>query len=98
MKYLEYDYYFEPRFRDTDAYMVIHHSNYFCYFEEARYHFSEDILCFPTEIMDPENVKFPVLKAECTYRIGIKYDFKKYCVHLKFRILDQVKVNLSIAL
>lgn len=93
MKYNKYNYFFCPRFRDTDAYGVVHHSNYLCYFEEARYMYSRDVLGFQNNILDNSKFKFPVLKVECEYRKAIQYGDAQYCVQTEFRILNHVKIE-----
>ena len=35
-EYISYTYRIKIRFRDMDSYGIVHHSNYFSYFEEAR--------------------------------------------------------------
>lgn len=91
----KYNYYFSPRFRDTDAYGVVHHSNYFCYFEEARYMYSRNVLGFQDNLLDNSKFKFPVLKAECNYRKAIQYSDVQYCVQTEFHILNHVKIEFS---
>lgn len=92
MEWIKYDYRFRGRFRDTDAYGMVHHSNYFCYFEEARYEFSDRVLrLYENQIM--EKLKFPVISAECTYKNALYYDLEEYLVRLKFRILEAARVE-----
>lgn len=98
MENRKYEYSFSPRFRDTDAYGVIHHSNYFCYFEEARYMYSRDVLGFQDNILDSSKFKFPVLKAECQYKKAIQYGNETYCVQTEFHILNNVKISFKYTL
>ncbi|HAU86658.1 MAG TPA: acyl-CoA thioesterase [Lachnospiraceae bacterium] len=93
MDWITYTYEFQVRFRDTDAYGIVHHSNYFCFFEEARYEFSKVMLGMYDGNEDMEELKFPVLKAECEYRHALEYDMKDYIINLKFRIEGESKIE-----
>ncbi|MGI6256700.1 MAG: acyl-CoA thioesterase [Anaerovoracaceae bacterium] len=89
---MKYTYNFSVRFRDTDAYGIVHHSNYFCYFEEARYNFSEKVLkLYEQGVMT--KLKFPVISAECIYKNALGYALEEYQVHLKFRILEGARIE-----
>lgn len=92
MDWIEYSYEFRVRFRDTDAYGMVHHSNFFCYFEEARYEFSKNILKL-FESQAGRNLKFPVILAECTYKNALCYDLECCQVKLKFRVTEGIKVE-----
>lgn len=92
-EWIEYTCEFSVRFRDTDAYGVVHHSNYFCYFEEARYDFARKILKFNDEDLFAVNFKFPVLEAECRYRKAVTYEKNNFNVVLKFRTISNCKLE-----
>ena len=92
MEWIEYNYEFCVRFRDTDAYGIVHHSNYYCYFEEARYEFSKKVLkIFENQVLN--KLKFPVISSECIYKNALGYDLGKCQVKLKFRIIDSIKIE-----
>lgn len=92
-EWLEYKYKFSIRFRDTDSYGVIHHSNYFCYFEEARYHFAMQILKLYNENIKVNTIKFPVLEASCVYKHALTYEKDNFYVDLKFRTVNDSKLE-----
>ena len=81
------------RFRDTDSYGIVHHSNFFCYFEEARYDFSKKILNFQEDMMDGRCVKFPVIEAYCNYRHAVKYTGEDLYVEVLFRVVNDSKIE-----
>lgn len=87
-EWFEYEYAFNVRFRDTDAYAVVHHSNYFCYFEEARYSFAREMLKSYEDISDFNNMKFPVIEASCRYIKALSYQANDYYIYLKFRMMN----------
>ena len=66
---MKYRYNFKIRFGDTDAYGIVHHRNYYNYFEEARFQFSADIFGFNVE----SDVKFPVIESSCIYKILLNF-------------------------
>lgn len=92
-EWLTYQYKFSIRFRDTDSYGVIHHSNYFCYFEEARYHFAMDVLSLYEDGLKVNNIKFPVLEANCIYKHALTYEQNNFYVDLKFRTVNDSKLE-----
>lgn len=91
-KWIEYIYSFKVRFSDTDAYGVVHHSRYYCYFEEARYEFTNQYLNLFKGYPDANDLKFPVLSSSCEYRHALTYNLEDFYVKLKFRILDDCKI------
>lgn len=98
MEWMKYRYEVNVRFRDTDAYGIVHHSNFFCYFEEARYAFSKNILKFDKDMMDGESAKFPVLEAHCNYRHAVKYSGEQLYVDVKFRVVHESKIEFEYVL
>ncbi|MBQ7266117.1 MAG: acyl-CoA thioesterase [Firmicutes bacterium] len=60
---------------------VVHHSKYFCWFEEARTDLmaKNGILYRDMEAM---GVMMPVTKADCKYKKGAKY-FEKVYIHTR---------------
>ena len=61
------------RYAETDAMGVLHHANYFVYFEEAR---TECLRQSGISYRDLEarGVYLVVAKARCAYRAGARYD------------------------
>jgi acyl-CoA thioester hydrolase len=88
MKYL---YRFKVRFGDTDAYGIVHHRNYYNYFEEARFQFSNEILGFDVE----SKVKFPVIESACIYKNPLKFDLKYYGIELDCRLIHNSKIEFT---
>jgi acyl-CoA thioester hydrolase len=62
-----------PRFSDTDAYGVVHHSNYYKWLEEARIAFTQAVLGFTMQDFEARQIKFPVLEASCQYKLPVLY-------------------------
>lgn len=56
-----------PRFDEVDLYGIVHHKNYFSYFEEARFRLAES-LGLLKRIFD-ENLKILVIECGCSYKI-----------------------------
>ncbi|MGG7178790.1 acyl-CoA thioesterase [Clostridium paraputrificum] len=98
MEWLKYRYKVSVRFRDTDAYGIVHHSNFFCYFEEARYDFSKYVLKFQEDMIDGKRIKFPVLEAYCNYRHAVKYMGEELYVDVSFRTVNDSKIEFKYTL
>lgn len=73
---LIYNYQIEPRFSDTDLYGVMHHSNHYRWFEEARYNFAKDVLGFEQDFLNEKKLKFFVIETKCKYKTAIVYGQK----------------------
>jgi len=81
----KYIYRLIPRFSDTDAYGVMHHSSYFKWFEEARISFASNILGISMEEFNEKKIKLPVIESYCKYIYAIKYgDIIDIEVKIKF--------------
>lgn len=61
------------QFYETDAQGVVHHSNYFRYFEEARGEFLRS-KGFPYSKLREEGYEVVLLSAECEYKKPLFYD------------------------
>ncbi len=93
---MEYRYAFKVRFSDTDSYGIVHHSKYYCYFEEARYAFARSVgtaECIP----QGTDVKFPVLTSSCEYRKPLFYNDQTVFVKLSCRIECDCKIEFDYA-
>lgn len=88
---MDYTYNFKVRFGDTDAYGIIHHSQYYHYFEGARFQFSADVLGFTEE----SKVKFPVIDSSCVYKNPLTFSLDNYVVKLTCTIINDVKLEFS---
>ena len=94
MSPLEFIYVFRPRFSDTDAYGIVHHSKYYCYFEEARLAL-EKHLDLKRRLPPDTDVRFPVIASSCEYRHPLVYDGTEYTVSLKCRVLGDCKIEFD---
>ncbi len=61
------------QFYETDAQGVVHHSNYFRFFEEARGEFLRDI-GVPYSKIRESGYEVVLLEASCTFRKPLLYD------------------------
>lgn len=61
------------RFVETDMMGVVHHSNYFRWFEMARVEYLRQIGILLTDMM-AENIVFPITNVECKYMASAKFD------------------------
>lgn len=82
---------------ETDKMGVVHHSNYFRYFEEARTWFMEQ-LGYPYERLEREGIMSPVIAISCEYKKPVRYrDTIAIDVHLvsmsKFRCAFRYEVR-----
>ena len=68
---------------ETDQMKVVHHSNYFRYFEEARTFFLEE-LGFPYAKLEEEQLISPVVQISCRYKKPVLYG---ETVHILVRLV-----------
>ncbi len=61
------------RFVETDLMGVVHHSNYFRWFEMGRVEYLRQAGVFLTELM-ADGIVFPITHVECQYRASAKFD------------------------
>ncbi|WP_371368169.1 Putative esterase [Sporomusa rhizae] len=61
------------RFVETDMMGVVHHSNYFRWFEMARVEYLREIGILLNDMMD-DNIVFPITDVDCKYRASAKFD------------------------
>jgi acyl-CoA thioester hydrolase len=88
---MKYRYNFKIRFGDTDAYGIVHHRNYYNYFEEARFQFSADIFGFNVE----SDVKFPVIESSCIYKNPLKFSLDYHILEVECRIIENAKLEFN---
>ncbi len=79
------------QFYETDAQGVVHHSNYFKYFEEARGEFLRS-KGFPYSELRKKGYEVMLLSAECKYKKPLHYDeiFK-----IELRLLEVTRFTFS---
>jgi len=61
------------RFVETDMMGVVHHSNYFRWFEMARVEYLRHFGVLLTDMM-AEDIVFPITDVDCKYRASAKFD------------------------
>jgi acyl-CoA thioester hydrolase len=61
------------RYKETDQMGVVHHSNYYTWFEVARTEFMRNT-GLDYRRMEENGVMLPLLETHCTYLCGAKYD------------------------
>ena len=62
----------KTNYYETDCMGIIHHSNYFRYFEEARTALMDN-LGLSYAKMERDGIVSPVLHVECDYRLPVKF-------------------------
>ncbi len=60
-------------FFDTDAMAVVHHANYFRWFEMGRVEFMRNAGITLNELME-KGIVFPITEVYCQYKASAKYD------------------------
>lgn len=60
------------RYYETDQMGVVHHSNYYCWFEVARTEFL-DYLGYPYAKLEEEGIMLPVIETHCNYKNSAKF-------------------------
>lgn len=63
----------QVRYKETDQMGVVHHSNYYTWFEVGRTDFIKQI-GLSYKDMEKMGLMLPVLETHCTYKHGAKYD------------------------
>lgn len=96
-----YEYIFKPRHTDFDVFKIVHHSKYFCWFEEARYDLFTQLPVTFESIIDKYG--FPVTRVECKYirsvsktanmsvEVKLKVDVDTPIIHFDYRLLNSSK-------
>ncbi len=60
------------QYYETDMMLVVHHSNYIRWFEEARMDYLEQA-DFPYQEIEAQGILIPVLEASCKYRQAVRF-------------------------
>lgn len=61
------------RFAETDMMGVVHHANYFRWFEMGRVEFLKQAGVYLLELMD-DGILFPITDVSCQYRASARFD------------------------
>lgn len=85
------NYKFNIRFGDTDSYGIVHHRNFYHYFEEARFRFSKEVLDYDEE----SNIKFPLIESYCRYQNPIRFTLTAYTIEVECRLIDDAKIEFN---
>ncbi len=88
---MKYVYEFRVRFGDTDAYGIVHHRNFYNYFDEARFQFSKDVLGFDVQ----SKIKFPLLESSCVYKNPLKFDLEYRTIELECKLIHNAKIEFT---
>lgn len=62
------------RYKETDRMGVVYYSNYLVWFEIGRTELFRDSGMDYRELERTKNIFFPVIRAECDYKVPVKYD------------------------
>lgn len=81
------------QFYETDAQGVVHHSNYFRYFEEARGEFLRS-KGFPYSKLREKGYEVVLLSAECEYKKPLFYD-EVFKIELKLSELTKFTFSFN---
>ncbi len=74
------------RFVETDMMGVVHHSNYFRWFEIARVEYLRQVGILLTDMM-AEDIVFPITNVDCKYVASAKFD--------DYILIEAVLANVS---
>ena len=78
------------RFVETDMMGVVHHSNYFRWFEIGRVEYLRQAGVFLTELM-ADGIVFPIIHVDCQYKASAKFD-DYIIIETKLEELSPVKM------
>lgn len=88
------------RFSETDAMGVVHHGNFYSWFEVARYKLAEDFFPLSCNKLKFGDIYMPVITCGCRYRKFIKFgdtvSIKTYIIRndtAKIRFYYEVTIN-----
>lgn len=81
------------RYAETDQMGIVHHSNYYVYFEAAR----EDFIAgagISYKEMEDQHIMMPLVETQCRYSEGAKYP-DKLIIETTIEELSPAKVTLQ---
>lgn len=64
---------FRVRYAETDAMGIVHHANYYAWFEMGRTELFRD-LDLEYRVWEDEGIFCPVIETHCKYKVPAKYD------------------------
>ncbi len=80
-------------FYETDAQGVVHHSNYFRYFEEARDIFLRE-RGLPYSKLREKGYEVVLLEASCTFKKPLVFD-ELFSIHITLKDLNRFKFSFD---
>ena len=83
----------QVRFADTDMLGVVHHANYFRWFESARVAFLKQAGVDLWDLMN-NGYSFPISDARCAYKSPARYD-DELVVNIAMRELSRAKMTFD---
>jgi acyl-CoA thioester hydrolase len=81
------------RYAETDQMGIVHHSNYYVYFEAAREDFIAETGIRYKELED-KGVMMPLVETQCRYMEGAKYD-DMLIIETSLEELTPAKISLQ---
>jgi acyl-CoA thioester hydrolase len=81
------------RYVETDQMGIVHHSNYYAWFEVGRTEFIKESGMTYRQ-MEEENIMIPLVESKCKYIIGAKYE-DELTVKTRIEELNGAKVIFS---
>jgi len=82
------------RFSDTDAYGIVHHSNFYCWLEESRFLFFDKLMKESIDCLMQVQYKFPVIESHCKYIKSISYP-EKVSIEMIITIKKSAKIHFE---
>jgi len=83
----------KAHFYETDKMGIIHHSNYFRWFEEARVDFMDQI-GLPYIVMEEAGIHSPLIGVACDYKSMVRFN-DRVIIHIKMSSYTGVKMAIS---
>jgi acyl-CoA thioester hydrolase len=83
-------------FYETDAQGVVHHSNYFRYFEEARGELLRS-MGFPYSTLRERGLEVVLLEARCEWKRPLFYD-EEFAIEIELNSIDRFTFSISYTL
>ncbi len=80
---------FRVRYAETDAMGIVHHANYYVWFEMGRTELLRE-LELDYRSMEEHGVFSPVLETHCKYKVSAKYDD---LLTLETEIVEMARLN-----
>lgn len=81
------------RFVETDMMGVVHHSNYFRWFEMGRVEYLKQVGIYLLDLLN-DNIVFPVRNVECQYLASARFD-DYVLIETKLEELSRAKMVFS---